>query len=90
MGASDICTAPPPSAAPLAATAASFANAIRTDMIAAFTLSLAPNPKSNRVFALTGSISHGKETQITPCGAMELTTFCQPKPGHIGNDCPIG
>jgi hypothetical protein len=37
-GASDTCTAPPPSIAPPAAAAANFANAIRTDMIVAFVL----------------------------------------------------
>lgn len=41
-GASDTCTAPPPRTAPPAAQAASFANAIRTDM--SFALVALPKP----------------------------------------------
>jgi hypothetical protein len=51
-GASETCTAPPPSIAPPAAAAASFANAIRTDMIVASVLVLGGRGYQKRVNAL--------------------------------------
>lgn len=59
-GASATCTAPPPTIAPPAASAASFAMAIRTDISFAF-------------YTLVGSKSGNRRCRITPVVAFRLT-----------------
>jgi hypothetical protein len=81
-------TAPPPSAAPPAAHAISFANAIRTDMIAAFTLQLHATglPPGSYV----GDLPPLEQTQIPIGRAMALTGICPPGLAHNAIGSPNG
>lgn len=72
-GASETCTAPPPSIAPPAAAAANFANAIRTDMIFALVLPW-EGASTDRLTSCLPFLTD-QTTQMVSNRAMGLTLF---------------